>query len=477
MVSDRGCGSSEAGKPPGSAANVVPAGSRGRGSCPTSGRARRCRSWWRRPRAAARPTRRRGLVARSSISRSPRWTCPSSAPPRLPEAGPGRARACGPSRGGSAAASRRSRRSRDGAAPSRGTASRRRRVLEQAAGVAVVAVGAAAAARARAAATVVRRTARPTRPAGCATRRRGNSRSRRARRRRGAAPASAPRVGVRRGLDGAHLQLQPAAEALDRPSTRTASPSANRPSSSSTSLQTRASILPLGRRARARGRVRRPSSAAALAPTAKTPSTVLSSASSAIASRPQSMPTRCTLGRGRSSPVSARPLRSPEPPARDAPPVRRAHPAQRLEYLAASPHNVVHLTLPTRGGGGRAVRALARGGRPRARRRAASGPRAGLRRPRRRRRTREGLVASLRAEPYDDGLVLPHERTHAGPKEGGYGCCGPRARSSSRSSSSMTGLAPYDQPSRPPGPRGRGNRLWRLESTTAFRTSFADRSC
>ena len=33
-------------------------------------------------------------------------------------------------------------------------------------------------------------------------------------------------------------------------------------------------------------------------------------------------------------------------------------------------------------------------------------------------RTREGFVAALRAEPYEDRVVLPHERTHAGPKEG-----------------------------------------------------------
>lgn len=32
-------------------------------------------------------------------------------------------------------------------------------------------------------------------------------------------------------------------------------------------------------------------------------------------------------------------------------------------------------------------------------------------------RRREGLVASLRVEPYATGTVLPHERTHAGPKE------------------------------------------------------------
>ena len=33
-------------------------------------------------------------------------------------------------------------------------------------------------------------------------------------------------------------------------------------------------------------------------------------------------------------------------------------------------------------------------------------------------RTREGFVAKLRVEPYESRVVLPHERTHAGPKEG-----------------------------------------------------------
>jgi uncharacterized protein (DUF1015 family) len=33
-------------------------------------------------------------------------------------------------------------------------------------------------------------------------------------------------------------------------------------------------------------------------------------------------------------------------------------------------------------------------------------------------RTREGFVAALHLEPYDRHIVLPHERTHAGPKEG-----------------------------------------------------------
>jgi uncharacterized protein (DUF1015 family) len=33
-------------------------------------------------------------------------------------------------------------------------------------------------------------------------------------------------------------------------------------------------------------------------------------------------------------------------------------------------------------------------------------------------RRREGFVAALRTEPYESRVVLPHERTHAGPKEG-----------------------------------------------------------
>src|SRR5262249_36950552 len=33
-------------------------------------------------------------------------------------------------------------------------------------------------------------------------------------------------------------------------------------------------------------------------------------------------------------------------------------------------------------------------------------------------RRREGFVAALQVEPYERRVVLPHERTHAGPKEG-----------------------------------------------------------
>jgi uncharacterized protein (DUF1015 family) len=33
-------------------------------------------------------------------------------------------------------------------------------------------------------------------------------------------------------------------------------------------------------------------------------------------------------------------------------------------------------------------------------------------------RTREGILGAVEASPYSEGLVLPHERTHAGPKQG-----------------------------------------------------------
>lgn len=102
-----------------------------------------------------------------------------------------------------------------------------------------------------------------------------------------------------------------------------------------------------------------------------------------------------------------------------APPYDVISDAQRLDYLARSPYNVVHLTLPDseeqaahdleawQAGG-----ALARA--PEAYWWVAQdfvGPDGVA-------RTREGFAASVPVSPYEDGEVLPHERTHAGPKEG-----------------------------------------------------------
>src|SRR5258707_5207048 len=103
-----------------------------------------------------------------------------------------------------------------------------------------------------------------------------------------------------------------------------------------------------------------------------------------------------------------------------APPYDVLSADQRAEYLARSPYNVVHLTLPDdEEQAGRDVTdwreqgVLARDQEPGYWLLSQDyvGP-DGVS------RTRTGLVASLRAEPYEDGTVLAHERTHRGPKEG-----------------------------------------------------------
>ena len=104
-----------------------------------------------------------------------------------------------------------------------------------------------------------------------------------------------------------------------------------------------------------------------------------------------------------------------------APPYDVITPPERAsEYLARSPYNVVHLTLPdseadaaepSRSGSVTACSFATTSRRTGCSHRSTSGP-DGVR------RTRNGIVASLRAEPYENGVVLPHERTHRGPKEG-----------------------------------------------------------
>ena len=102
-----------------------------------------------------------------------------------------------------------------------------------------------------------------------------------------------------------------------------------------------------------------------------------------------------------------------------APPYDVISPDERLAYLSRSPYNVVHLTLPeseeqagSELSAWRAAGVLA-GEEPRYWWVAQdyNGP-DGI--P----RTREGFAASIPVTPYEAGEVLPHERTHAGPKEG-----------------------------------------------------------
>jgi uncharacterized protein (DUF1015 family) len=103
-----------------------------------------------------------------------------------------------------------------------------------------------------------------------------------------------------------------------------------------------------------------------------------------------------------------------------APPYDVIGPEERREYLARSPYNVVHLTLPDSEeqaardlGSWRAGEIVVRDEEPAAWALSQSyvGP-DGVS------RVRNGIVVALRLEPYDRGVVLPHERTHAGPREG-----------------------------------------------------------
>src|SRR5205823_9102986 len=92
----------------------------------------------------------------------------------------------------------------------------------------------------------------------------------------------------------------------------------------------------------------------------------------------------------------------------------------RRHYRARSPFNVVHLTLPESEEAAATALADWRG-RGVLRRDEApalwflaqdyTGPDGVA-------RTREGIAGSVEATPYAEGKVLPHERTHAGPKEG-----------------------------------------------------------
>jgi uncharacterized protein (DUF1015 family) len=94
-------------------------------------------------------------------------------------------------------------------------------------------------------------------------------------------------------------------------------------------------------------------------------------------------------------------------------------PVEREGYLAASPFNVVRLILPD--SSKEAARLFADWQRDgilvQEEQEAVWWLRQDYEGPDGVRRTRQGLVASLRAEPYETGIVRPHERTYPGPKQ------------------------------------------------------------
>jgi len=151
-------------------------------------------------------------------------------------------------------------------------------------------------------------------------------------------------------------------------------------------------------------------------------------------------------------------------PAVTAPPYDVLTPQQRDEYMARDSHNVVHLTLnESEEDAGGLFRAwleegvLARDEEPAVW--AVAQEYVGLNGVARR---REGLVASLRVEPYETGAVLPHERTHAGPKESRL-----RLLRAARAQLEpifllYDGASPIGIPDREPDLTAVGTSLWRL---------------
>ena len=158
-----------------------------------------------------------------------------------------------------------------------------------------------------------------------------------------------------------------------------------------------------------------------------------------------------------------------------APPYDVITPEQREELRARSPHNVVRLTLPD--SEEEAARELERW---RAEGALVEEPPAvwaleqeyvgpdGVG------RTRFGLVASLKVEPYETGTVLPHERTHAGPKEGRLRLLRATRVQLEPIFLLYDGAAPLERPDRTPDLEVKGARLWRIDDPSVVR-AFDDK--
>jgi len=159
-----------------------------------------------------------------------------------------------------------------------------------------------------------------------------------------------------------------------------------------------------------------------------------------------------------------------------APPYDVIDAAQREALRARSPYNVVHLTLPD---AEEAAAETYRGWVERgilvdetptvwALRQEYVGPDGVA-------RTREGIVASLQVEPYETRTVLPHERTHRGPKEGRL-----RLLRATRVQLEPIFLL-YDgppaaaAPEREPDLQVEGASLWRLDDPWAAVRAFDDK--
>jgi uncharacterized protein (DUF1015 family) len=159
-----------------------------------------------------------------------------------------------------------------------------------------------------------------------------------------------------------------------------------------------------------------------------------------------------------------------------APPYDVLSPADRDAYRAKSPYNVVHLTLPD---SEEQAAARFRSWREQGILRSEApsfwfleqeyvGP-DGVD------RTRRGIVASLRAEPYEAGVVLPHERTHREAKEGRLRLVQAVGAQLEPIFLLYEGIPPISQAEGEPELEVPGAKLWPLPPDEAIEEAFRER--
>jgi uncharacterized protein (DUF1015 family) len=158
-----------------------------------------------------------------------------------------------------------------------------------------------------------------------------------------------------------------------------------------------------------------------------------------------------------------------------APPYDVISPDERARYLALDAHNVVHLTLPdSEEQAAGELREWRASGVLTPEEPAAWALSQTYVGPDGVERTRNGVVVALRLEPYENGVVLPHERTHAGPKEGRL-----RLLRATRTQLEPIFLLhdadPVDLPARPADVESGGDRLWRLDEADELVDELAGR--
>ena len=404
------------------------AGSRGRAPpprrcAPPAGRGATATAW-----SSSAETSASSVADRSSIRRRPRWTWPSRRPSSVwRNAGPApeldRATDVVQQRGGEQEVVAQARMELGGLAAERRDADR---VLEQAAGVAVVPVRPGGGERAERRPDARRRRGRPRRaPArpGCDDLAREEVEE--AVELVGIAAHRGRQLGgirVGRGLDGAHLHLEPAAEALHAPE-HADGVALGEAAVEQLDVVPDPRLDPPARVDELEREVRR----AVLRPPSLLAPDGVDALDGAILGELGDAGHACSLGSpgGTLGPWPTWPrfarsaTRSPTATV-TAPPydVLTPEAARRLPGARSAQRRPPHAER-LRGRGGPAVPDVARRRRARARRRARRvGAEPGLRRPRRRRapprRGSSPRCASSRTRP---GTVLPHERTHAGPKE------------------------------------------------------------